>query len=179
MQVPLQITAGELPLVPELEAYIRERADKLEEFYDGIVSCRVTIPYPPSHSRKGEPYEIDIHVHVPGKHLVVNKQSHPDLQIAITQAFEAMERQVDEFGRKQRGQVKQDQKPPHARIVRLFPESGYGFLKDVEGTERYFHRNSVLPPTTFEELAVGAEVRYTPEQGDEGPQASSVALTGK
>jgi cold shock CspA family protein len=116
---------------------------------------------------------------VPGTQLVVNRQSHPNIKVAITNAFEAMERKLDEHGRKQRGQVKQDQRAPRARIVRMFPEGGYGFLQDEEGTERYFHKNSVLPPTTFEELGVGTEVRFTPESGDEGPQASSVALAGR
>lgn len=179
MQVPLQITAGELPLDAALEAYIHERAAKLEEFYNGIISCRVTIPFPPSHSRKGEPFEIDLNVHVPGSQLVVNRQTHPHPKVAITQAFQAMERQLDEFARKQRGVVKQDLRPPRGTVVRLFPEGGYGFLQDEDGTERYFHQNSVLPPTTFEELEVGTEVRFTPEMGDEGPQASSVAMAGR
>ena len=42
----------------------------------------------------------------------------------------------------------------------------------------YFHRNSVLHDD-FERLAVGTEVRFTPQDGDEGPQASSVQIIGK
>jgi cold shock CspA family protein len=42
----------------------------------------------------------------------------------------------------------------------------------------YFHRNSVLHGD-FERLAVGTEVRFTPQDGDEGPQASSVQIVSK
>jgi len=39
----------------------------------------------------------------------------------------------------------------------------------------YFHRNSVLHGD-FERLAVGTEVRFSPEEGDDGLQASSVQV---
>ena len=56
---------------------------------------------------------------------------------------------------------------------------GYGFLREV-GDDRqvYFHRNSVLHGD-FERLAIGTEVRFTPQDGDQGPQASSVQIVAK
>jgi cold shock CspA family protein len=41
--------------------------------------------------------------------------------------------------------------------------------------EVYFHRNSVLH-RGFDELAVGTEVRFVEEEGEQGPQASTVAV---
>jgi cold shock CspA family protein len=43
------------------------------------------------------------------------------------------------------------------------------------GSEIYFHRHSVLSPG-FDHLAVGTEVRFAEEEGDRGPQASTVEI---
>jgi ribosomal subunit interface protein len=177
LESPPQVQVRDVILEPQIERYVNERIAKLEDFYDRIISCRVVLVGPPAHRRKGGPFEVDIDVGVPGSFLVVNRQSHPDIRVAITQAFSAMERQLEDYARKQRGDVKSEAKPPRGRVVRLFPEDGYGFLQADDGREVYFHRNSVLPPG-FEELEVGAEVRFAEEDGDEGPQASSVALAG-
>jgi len=52
-----------------------------------------------------------------------------------------------------------------------------GFIATADGQELYFHRNSVLEDA-FDRLEVGTEVRFAEEQGNEGPQASTVALLG-
>jgi cold shock CspA family protein len=57
------------------------------------------------------------------------------------------------------------------RVHRLFID--YGFIKTVDGTEIYFHRNSVANKG-FRRLKVGSRVRYTVEEGEKGPQASIV-----
>jgi len=78
-------------------------------------------------------------------------------------------------------QQRGDEKPPHeprALVVRLFPNARYGFLKTPDGREIYFHRNSVLHDD-FERLAIGTEVRFDEEEGDKGPQASSVQVVNK
>jgi len=58
-------------------------------------------------------------------------------------------------------------------VTKLFVDRGYGFIEDEEGREIYFHRNSVLG-IAFEKLHVGAKVRFAEEDGDKGPQASTV-----
>jgi cold shock CspA family protein len=60
-------------------------------------------------------------------------------------------------------------------VVRLFPQEGYGFLQAPDGREIYFHEKSVLKGA-FGRLKVGDEVRYAEELGEEGPQASTVAV---
>jgi cold shock CspA family protein len=66
--------------------------------------------------------------------------------------------------------------------VRLYPGSafneGYGFLMTPDGRELYFHRHSVLHDD-FERLAVGTEVRFEEEEGEKGPQASTVQVVNK
>ncbi|MFN2646410.1 MAG: cold-shock protein, partial [Burkholderiales bacterium] len=76
-----------------------------------------------------------------------------------------------------------EQKPhlsePRGLVEKLFAEEGYGFIRTLEDNRQlYFHRNSVLHDD-FGRLTVGTEVRFAPEEGEEGPQASSVQVLSK
>jgi cold shock CspA family protein/ribosome-associated translation inhibitor RaiA len=177
VQSPLEIRSDGVPVVEPLDTEIRARAARLEEFYSGIVACRVTLHQPPGHSQKGAPFEVDINLQVPGEHLVVNHRRNPDLRLAVGSAFDALERQLEDYVRRTRGFVKDDVKPPRGRVRLLFAEEGYGFIQSEDGRDVYFHRNSVLAPG-FEALEPGLEVRYSEEQGEKGPQASTVVLAG-
>ena len=63
------------------------------------------------------------------------------------------------------------------KVNKLMPDESYGFLKTLDGREIYFHRNSVLHEG-FDRLKVGTEVNFVEEEGKEGPQASTVKITG-
>ena len=176
LEMPLQIKPGNIPLTPEIEAYIRERAERLQALAGGTTSCRVTIDAPVAHHQKGGPFEVSVNMLVPGAQLVVNRQADPSLHAAIRHEFDAAGRQLEDHVRRIRGQVKVEETPPRGKIARLFRTEGYGFIATPDGRELYFHANSVLPPG-FDELEVDQEVRYAEEQGDKGPQASTVAAT--
>ena len=174
MQVPLELSARRATLSPKIEADLRARVDKLERFYHRITRCRIAVEGPSNHHQEGGPWRVRVDVAVPGNELVADKES-ATLNAAIQDAFDAAERQVEEFARIRRGEVKTSITPPEGTVLRLFPEEGFGFLAGEDGRELYFHRNSVLEPG-FESLAVGARVRYAEEQGFEGPQASTVSV---
>lgn len=176
MQVPLEISTRLIQLSPALEADLRKRAARLERYYDRITSCRIAVERPSNHHNEGGPYRVRVDITVPGSELVANKEAE-DLNSAIRDAFQAAERQVDEFSQRRRGEVKTSVGPPTGRVVRIFPEDGFGFIEGADGREIYFHRNAVLEG--FDGLAVGSEVRFAEEQGIEGPQASTVSLVGK
>jgi cold shock CspA family protein len=77
-----------------------------------------------------------------------------------------------------RGEEKAHDGQPHGLVEKLFAE-GYGFIRAADDHRQvYFHRNSMLHGD-FERLAVGTEVRFSPEEGDHGLQASSVQVVGK
>lgn len=173
----LKVKPDGITLTLEVENYIRERAARLDAFYDSILSCRVMIEGPVAHHRKGGPYDVKIDFDVPGSVVAVTRQSADDLHVAIRKAFEAAQRQLEDYARRQRGQVKTEIAPPKARVARLFAAEGYGFLETADGQEVYFHRNSVLEPG-FDHLEVGTEVRFAEEQGEKGPQASTVSIVG-
>jgi cold shock CspA family protein len=54
-------------------------------------------------------------------------------------------------------------------------DEGYGFLTTDDGREVYFHKDSVLNQG-FQRLKLGARVIFAEEQGDKGPQASTVKI---
>ena len=60
----------------------------------------------------------------------------------------------------------------------LSPEQGYGKIEASDGRIIYFHKNSILG-AEFDKLEVGTEVRFAEEQGERGPQASTVHVIGK
>lgn len=176
MQVPLEISTRRIDLSTDLEADLRRRATKLERLYDRITSCRIAVERETSR-QEGGPYRVRLDITVPGSELVANKAAE-DLSVAIRDAFQAAERQVDEFSQRRRGEVKTPVGPPEGQVLRLFPEQDFGFLEASDGREVYFHRNAVLEPG-FDSLGVGMRVRYAETQGIEGPQASTVSQVGK
>lgn len=178
MELPLQITGRDLTLSASLESEIRDRAGKLELFCDKIMRCKVVLEGPAQHHRKGGPFKVRIDLTVPGSELVVNHQSDEDLYVAVRDAFDAARRQLEDYVRRQRGDVKAHAEPPYGHVSKLFEEEGYGFIETADGREIYFHRNSVLVPG-FENLKVGAPVRFTEEAGEKGPQATTVTSASK
>ena len=207
MEIPLQIKFHNVPPSQAIEDNIREKASKLDSFYDRIISCRVMLEAPHRHHRKGKAYEVRIDITVPGGELVINRapkrlkaaksglaelpetrlieshkpgkhSAHADVYVAIRDAFNAAGRKLQDYGRRQSGAVKLHQSPTRAPIAKLFPGEKYGFLETPDGREIYFHSNSVLQPG-FDHLEVGAEVHFTEERGEQGPQASTVSFLGK
>jgi cold shock CspA family protein len=183
MQIPLLITFRNFERSEKIEDDIRVHASKLEEFCDRITSCRVVIEEPHHHHHKGNLYHVRVLVSVPQRELVVDREpaehhAHEDAHVTLRDAFDAMRRQLEDYVRELRSDVKVHPVPPHGKVMQIFPEDGYGFIETPDGREIYFHRNSVLD-VSFEDLQLGTDVRFTEEEGDKGPQASTVRPVGK
>jgi ribosomal subunit interface protein len=175
MKARLQITARDFDLTDAVESLIRDKADKLGTFCDQIVSCRVVLEQPHRRMQKGVLYNVRIEMTAPGAELVVKREPHQDLQVAIREAFDAARRQLQEYNRRLRGDVKTHEEAARARVKSLFPEEGYGFIVTPEEREVYFHENSVVDGR-FEQLKPGMEVRFVEELGEKGPQATTVVV---
>jgi ribosomal subunit interface protein len=111
MIIPLQITWRDVPQSDAIEADIREKAAKLDHFYDGILSCRVLVEASHRHHHKGNLYHIRLEIEVPDGEIVVTRDpaehhAHEDIYVAIRDAFDAARRQLQDYARKRRGQVK-------------------------------------------------------------------------
>jgi ribosomal subunit interface protein len=94
-----------------VEQRIREKADKLSRFYDRIMNCRVVVEMPQRHKHQGKLHSVRIDLTVPGAELVANHSQNEDVYVAIRDAFDAMTRQLEEYARKQRGEVKTHTQP--------------------------------------------------------------------
>jgi cold shock CspA family protein/ribosome-associated translation inhibitor RaiA len=177
MQRPLKITSRDFDLTEAIETEIRGKCAALETFYARLSGCEVTVHAPAiKHHRKGGPFSVGIRLTLPGKELVVDHQAAEDLSLAVREAFDAARRQLEDYAREQRGSVKSHEPASLARVSRLEPALDHGFLETADGREIYFHCHSVLD-RAFDKLEVGDEVRFVEEQGEQGPQASSVILT--
>jgi ribosome-associated translation inhibitor RaiA len=128
MKLPVQVTFRNPNRSNEIEKYVCTEADRLAKFYDRIVSCRVAIETLHSH-HKGSSYHVRVEVKVPGEVIVVKREPslshralqlgeaevkkdlqldtlHKNLRRAINDAFKAAGRQLQDYARRQRGDVK-------------------------------------------------------------------------
>ena len=185
MQIPVQVTfEGGLETSEALRARIEREAAKLERFHDRITSCRVAIIGRGHRRRQGDLYAVRLQITGPGASDVVIDRNppadhaHEDAFVAVRDAFAAARRRLQDSRRKMDGRIKAHEEPPHGRVAQLFPEDGYGFIETADGREIYFHRNAVLNDA-FDHMAKGSEVRFAEEEGEKGPQASTVHLVRK
>ncbi|MFO1082950.1 MAG: HPF/RaiA family ribosome-associated protein [Reyranellaceae bacterium] len=180
----LQITFRNIDASATVEARIRERARELEQFFDRIVSCRVVIEAP-NRRRHGDLFHIRVDLKIPGKEIVVKRDppehhAHEDIYVAVRDCFDSVRRQLEDYVRRRRGDVKAHDIPTYGKVASLMAERDYGFIDASDGTEVYFHRNAVANGG-FDKLVVGEEVRFSlhPGEGEKGPQASNVVAIGK
>ena len=183
MKLPLQVTFRGMEPSDAVEARVREKAAKLDEFCDDIMGCRVAVEVPHRRHHQGTLYRVRVDLTLPDEELVVSREpsrdhAHEDVYVAIRDAFDAAKRQVEDYVRLRRAVTKTHVVPSHGRVVKLVPEEDHGFIETADGREVYFHRNSVLD-RGFEQLSVGSEVRFAEEEGEHGPQASTVRPIGK
>ena len=183
MQIPLKITFKDIPQSDFVENKIREKVAKLERFAQDITSCRVTVEAPHQHHNKGNLYTIKVDVTLPGEEILATRspdqhQAHEDIYVAIRDAFNAVQRQLENYVHQRRGKVKRHESAAHGRVKELYPMMDYGIIETADGREVYFHRNSLLD-TALDKLEVGSQVHFNEEPGEKGPQATSIHVEGK
>ncbi|RFC31840.1 MAG: ribosomal subunit interface protein [Candidatus Nitrotoga sp. MKT] len=122
MQTPLQITVRNIEHSDALETRICDKAQKLEEFCKHIMSCRVVVEAPHKHHHQGKQFNVRIEIGVPGNEIVVNRDHHEDVYVALRDAFNAAKRQLEDYARKIRGDVKTHEPKRTAEYDRSIPE---------------------------------------------------------
>ena len=129
MRIPVQITWREMAPSKAVGTRIREEAAKLEEFYDRITNCRVTIEIPRRYQNGKYQFHVRIDLTVPGSEIVVSHEPtlqsslrrteseerakgqelsapHKDVYVAIRDAFKVARRKLREYSHRQNGAVK-------------------------------------------------------------------------
>lgn len=184
MQTPPEIKFHDIDRSEWVENYIVERVQRLDRFADGITSCHVTLSQEAAKHNKGNRYSLMVEVRLPPNHDIAAKKQkivremHTQLPALINLAFGAIETQLKRTAQLRRADVKRHDGEPRGLVAKLSPEEGYGFIRSFDNRDVYFHRNSVLHGD-FERLTIGTEVRFSPEEGEKGLQASSVQVVAK
>lgn len=106
MDKPLQITFLDVPPSDALDAHIQDKVAKLEQFYPHIIGCQVYVELAGRHQQQGRLFNVRIDLKVPGKRLVINRDQDQDVYVAARNAFDTARRQLEDYARRQRGDVK-------------------------------------------------------------------------
>jgi putative sigma-54 modulation protein len=111
MQLPLQITFHGIDHSDAVEQYVRDRVAKLDRLDPRVIGCRIALELPHRHAHHGEHYRVRIDITVPGGEVVAARvpdlaRNYEDLHAAIDAAFDDAARQLHDFVRRQRGEVK-------------------------------------------------------------------------
>lgn len=199
--IPTQVTFHGLPHSDHLESEVRKRVTWLEQFYAGIVRCRVVVELADRHHHDGRHVHVGVELTVPGGPPLVASHErslhrrlkdveeeahhkateidsvHRYAAVAVREAFVVARRKLEDFAREQRGTVKTHELPGHGDVVVLDRVDGHGFIQAGE-SRIYFHRASVLDGA-FDALTIGTRVAFAEEQGEKGAQASTVRILGK
>lgn len=162
---------------------MREGVTKLFELFPRIIKCDVALEKH-HRQRQGHNFRCRVDLVVPNAELVAENaeagDASVDMYVALGEVFDEATRQLEDYIRRARWDVKQHEHTPHARVAKLMVDEGpgtrYGFLETHDGREIYFHEHSVLHHR-YDDLEIGTEVRFAEEEGEKGPQASTVVAT--
>ena len=128
MQTTPSVTFRRIAPAPVLDADVRARLAKLERFHPNILAGDVMVERIQRHHERGNRIRVRVELLVPGGIIVVSHQSNErgtatpldrethksaevdpqrkHARVAIREAFETARRQLQDFGRRQRGAVK-------------------------------------------------------------------------
>lgn len=163
-----------------VEAIIRKRIEAIEKFCPDAVGLRITLaaPQKPRHAARG--FDVRLHLEVPGPDLDVARSvrhghAADDILRAVNATFTALEKQIKETRRITNGQeVKHHPTVLHGEIIELEPELGYGFVRADDGREVYFQKDGLVTGD-WNDLDLGAKLRFREHDGEKGPYAVDVA----
>jgi ribosomal subunit interface protein len=112
MKLPVQITFRDLVPLPSLEPEIQRRADKLRQWTPHVMSCNVVVEASDNRHHQGHEYTVKVIVRVPDADITATTHHHDqDIYRAVHGAFDAVGRQLQDYVRQRRGQVKQHETP--------------------------------------------------------------------
>jgi cold shock CspA family protein/ribosome-associated translation inhibitor RaiA len=170
----LRIDCRNIKMTPRWKKEIEERMALLQETNDNIIHGRVTLTKNRHHKKANSVAEALVVVTLPRRHTLTARKQSKTFEEAIRAAFAAVEIEAQKF-RDKRGSKEVRVPPTQLRgvISKLFPREGYGFILQEGGGEVYFHRNA-LHGLSFEDLEDGIEVVFNAEEGEKGPQATTV-----
>jgi len=104
MYTPLQVSLRGIAPSEALIRAIRDKAQKLEHFYDRIAACRVALTLDPGHPGQGKQLSAHVGVKLPGRAVEATRTHDKNIYIALREAFDAARRQLEDYAREKRAQ---------------------------------------------------------------------------
>ncbi|GEP59978.1 HPF/RaiA family ribosome-associated protein [Reyranella soli] len=112
MHTPLRITFQNTPSSDAIRQLIEAQADHLEQFFGRMTACHVVFKLPDGNHRSGGPYEVTVHIKMPGG-MTVDIDRTPGLderfadpQFAVSDAFRRARRRLQDRAKVMRQEVK-------------------------------------------------------------------------
>ena len=99
MDLPLQITWRGIAHSEALDAAIRDKAAKLQQFYERIIRCKVVVELAGRHKQRGKHFVVRVELKLPGGDIAVNRDHDEDIHVALRDAFDAARRKLQDFNR--------------------------------------------------------------------------------
>lgn len=97
----VQITLRGISHSDALEARIREKVSKLAQRFPFLTGCRVVAEVPHRHASHGNQFVVRLDIAMPGSEIVVNRDHHEDVYVALREAFRAARRQLNGYNGRQ------------------------------------------------------------------------------
>ena len=170
----LHIESRNVAMTPRWKAEIEKRMSDLQAQREDLTHGRVTLSKNRHHKKARNVAEALVVVMLPGRHTITARKEEKTFEEAIRAAFSAVETELRKY-REMRAskEVRLPPVPLRGVVCKLFPKEGYGFVLQEGGGEVYFHKNAVHGHK-FEELEDGLEVAFNIEEGEKGPQATTI-----
>jgi len=110
-----------------VEAIIRERCHKLEQYGEHITCFRITIDAPSGPHQHDGLYTVTIDLTLSDEGLIVSRRpeqhhAHEDIYVAIRDGVDAARRQLEDYARRQRAEIKLHTSIPHGQIAELLAQ---------------------------------------------------------
>jgi ribosomal subunit interface protein len=121
MPIPLQIDFRGMETSDAMRRNIEQRVAKLERFSSQIIGCHVTIEQSERHHQKGNRYQMHVQVQLPGQDIYVShdpareNRTAEDAYVVLRDTFDAVRRQLEDYERVRRGDVKHHEPPYRER----------------------------------------------------------------
>lgn len=126
-QLAIQTTFRHMDPSPAVAARIEAEGQKLLRYFDRITRGRAVIVAPHRHRRHGRRYAVHLELTVPGERLVIAHDpslrlgaadgrptkeaelhgAHKDIYVVLRKVFDSARRQLEDYVRRKRGEVKQ------------------------------------------------------------------------
>lgn len=105
MKQPFQLIFRNIQPSSAVEAKVRVRVDKLDGICEHILTCRVVVEERHRHHHHGNLFHVGVVLTVPTSELAAHAE-HEDVYVAIRDSFDAIRRQLEDYARRRRGEVK-------------------------------------------------------------------------